>query len=50
MCSDSSILSNYHNKIYHLKDGDIVKINNDNVKKLNNNSKISFEDNLVSAN
>ena len=50
VCSDSSILSNYHNKIYHLKDGDIVKINNDNVKKLNNNSKISFEDNLVSQN
>ena len=50
VCSDSSILSNYHNKIYHLKDGDIVKINNDNVKKLNNNSKISFEDNSVSQN
>ena len=50
VCSDSSILSNYHNKIYHLKDGDIVKINNDNIKKLNNNSKISFEDNLVSQN
>ena len=50
VCSDSSILSNYHNKIYHLKDGDIVKINNDNIKKLNNNSKISFEDNSVSQN
>jgi len=50
VCSDSSILSNYHNKIYHLKDGDIVKINNSNVKKLNNNSKISFEDNSVSQN
>ena len=50
VCSDSSILSNYHNKIYHLNDGDIVKINNDNVKKLNNNSKISFEDNSVSQN
>ena len=50
VCSDSSILSNYHNKIYHLKDGDILKINNDNVKKLNNNSKISFEDNSVSSN
>ena len=50
VCSDSSILSNYHHKIYHLKDGDIVKINNDNIKKLNNNSKISFEDNSVSQN
>ena len=50
VCSDSSILSNYHNKIYHLKDGDILKINNSNVKKLNNNSKISFEDNSVSQN
>ena len=50
VCSDSSILSYYHNKIYHLKDGDIVKINNDNIKKLNNNSKISFEDNSVSQN
>ena len=50
VCSDSSILSNYHNKIYHLKDGDIVKINNDNIKKLNNDSKISFEDNSVSQN
>ena len=50
VCSDSSILSNYHNKIYHLKDGDILKINNDNIKKLNNNSKISFEDNSVSQN
>jgi glucosamine--fructose-6-phosphate aminotransferase (isomerizing) len=50
VCSDSSILSNYHNKIYHLKDGDIVKINNNNIKKLNNNSKISFEDNSVSQN
>ena len=50
VCSDSSILSNYHNKIYHLKDGDIIKIKNDNIKKLNNNSKISFEDNSVSQN
>ena len=50
VCSDSSILSNYHHKIYHLKDGDIIKINNDNIKKLNNNSKISFEDNSVSQN
>ena len=50
VCSDSSILSDYHHKIYHLKDGDIVKINNDNIKKLNNNSKISFEDNSVSQN
>ena len=50
VCSDSSILSNYHHKIYHLKDGDIVKINNDNIKKLNNNTKISFEDNSVSQN
>ena len=50
VCSDSSILSNYHHKIYHLKDGDIVKINNDNIRKLNNNSKISFEDNSVSQN
>jgi glucosamine--fructose-6-phosphate aminotransferase (isomerizing) len=50
VCSDSSILSDYHHKIYHLKDGDILKINNDNIKKLNNNSKISFEDNSVSQN
>ena len=50
VCSESSILSNYHNKIYQLKDGDIIKINNDNVKKLNNNSKISFEDNSESQN
>ncbi len=50
ICSDSSILSSYHNKIYHLKDGDIIKINNNFVKKLNNNSKISFEDNSVSQN
>ena len=50
VCSDSSILSNYHDKIYHLKDGDIIKINNDTAKKLNNNSKISFEDNSISQN
>ena len=50
ICSDSSILSSYHNKIYHLKDGDIIKINNNFVKKLNNNSKIIFEDNSVSQN
>ena len=50
ICSDSSILSSYHNKIYHLKDGDIIKINNNSVKKLNNNSKIIFEDNSVSQN
>ena len=50
VCSDSSILSNYHDKIYHLKDRDIIKINNDTAKKLNNNSKISFEDNSISQN
>ena len=49
-CSDSSILSFYHNRIYHLKDGDILKIDNDVVKRLNNNNKIIFEENSVSQN
>ncbi len=50
ICSDSSILSSYHNKIYHLKDGDILKINNNLVKRLNNNSNIAFEENSISQN
>ncbi len=50
VCSDSSILSSYHNKIYHLKDGDILKINNDIIKRLNNSSKIAFEENSISQN
>ncbi len=50
ICSDSSILSSYQNKIYHLKDGEVLKINNNLVKRLNNNSKITFEENSVYQN
>ena len=45
ICSDSSILSSYHNKIYHLRDGDILKINNNQIQSLKKNLKIKFENN-----
>lgn len=50
VCSDSSILSDYHDKIYHLKDDDFLKINEDKIINLKNNEPIIFEKNLKSLN
>ena len=50
VCSDSSILSHYHDKIYHLKDDDFLKISNDSIINLKNASPIIFEKNLKSLN
>ena len=50
VCSDSSILSHYHDKIYHLKDDDFLKISNDNIINLKNATPIIFEKNLKSLN
>lgn len=50
VCSDSSILSDYHDKIYHLKDNDFLKINKDKIINLKNNEPIIFEKNLKSLN
>tara|TARA_B100001057_G_scaffold77802_1_gene72823 strand:+ start:924 stop:2720 length:1797 start_codon:yes stop_codon:yes gene_type:complete len=50
ICSDSSILSDYHDKIYHLKDDDFLKINDDKIINLKNNETITFEKNLKSLN
>ncbi|MDG2166227.1 MAG: glutamine--fructose-6-phosphate transaminase (isomerizing) [Alphaproteobacteria bacterium] len=50
VCSDSSILSNYHDKIYHLKDGDFLKISNNEVFNLKKNTPIIFEKNINSSN
>ena len=50
VCSDSSILSDYHDKIYHLKDDDFLKINEDKIINLKNNESIIFEKNLKSLN
>ena len=50
VCSDSSILSDYHDKIYHLKDDDFLKINKDKIINLKNNEPIIFEKNLKSLN
>ena len=50
VCSDSSILSDYHDKIYHLKDNDFLKINKDKIINLKNNESIIFEKNLKSLN
>jgi glucosamine--fructose-6-phosphate aminotransferase (isomerizing) len=50
VCSDSSILSHYHDKIYHLKDDDFLKISNDNIINLKKATPIIFEKNLKSLN
>ena len=50
VCSDSSILSHYHDKIYHLKDDDFLKISNDNIINLKKTTPIIFEKNLKSLN
>ena len=47
ICSDSSILSNYHDEVYHLKDGDMIAIHNSNIF---NNKKINFVPNIVNQN
>ena len=49
ICSDSSILTEYSNKIYHLKDGDIIKIQQSKISSLNK-AKIIFEKNEIKQN
>ena len=49
ICSDSSILSDYSNKIYHLKDGDIIRIQQSKISSLNK-AKINFEINEIKQN
>ena len=49
ICSDSSILSDYSDKIYHLKDGDIIKIQQSKISSLNK-AKILFEKNEIKQN
>ncbi len=49
ICSDSSILSDYSDKIYHLKDGDIIKIHQSKISSLNK-AKIFFEKNEIKQN
>ena len=46
ICSDSSILSNYHDTIFHCEDGDIIKINKNKISYLNKKNKILFKKNI----
>jgi len=46
ICSDSSILSNYHDTIFHCEDGDIIKINKNKISYLNKKNKILFQKNI----
>ena len=49
ICSDSSILTEYSDKIYHLKDGDMIKIQQSKISSLNK-AKIIFEKNEIKQN
>jgi glutamine---fructose-6-phosphate transaminase (isomerizing) len=46
ICSDSSILSIYHDTIFHCEDGDIIKINKNKISYLNKKNKILFQKNI----
>ena len=46
ICSDSSILSNYHDTIFHCEDGDIIKINKNKISYLTKKNKILFQKNI----
>jgi glucosamine--fructose-6-phosphate aminotransferase (isomerizing) len=46
ICSDSSILSNYHDTIFHCEDGDIIKIYESKISYLQKKIKIMFQKNI----
>ena len=46
ICSDSSILSNYHDTIFHCEDGDIIKIYESKISYLQKKIKITFQKNI----
>ena len=46
ICSDSSILSNYHDTIFHCEDGDIIKIYERKISYLQKKIKITFQKNI----
>ena len=46
ICSDSSILSNYHDTIFHCEDGDIIKIYKSKICYLQKKIKITFQKNI----